>query len=170
MLRWAQQATRIYVGRGVGAVRMVRELTPLSASTAHRTPRLTDLPLAGPATQRTLEPEAPVDLHVATIDIQGRVPLRKQVGAMGWPAYGEVVLTVHDGLIRFFDPARLGPQHEIGIRLTLDSRLRVQLPFGIRTATSLWPGMRLVLLAAPFQGIVAGLPVSHLVERLTGGL
>lgn len=144
------------------------QLTPLTTPTSAQHASLS------PA-RATLQPTAriedsTVELQVATMEIQGRVRLAKIASRMGWTARSALVLGVQDGIIRLLDAAALPQHHHRGIGVALDTRLRLQLPFGIRTALGLDPGTRLILLGAPAEGTLAGIPVSHFVERLTAGL
>lgn len=160
---------------GTGAAAVGEKLT--SPGTA-ATDRLTACrSLAGPVPQHRADveaaprlQEATVDLHLGTIDGQGRVRLAQAAGPQGWQAGSALVLLVHDGVLRLVDPTRLRGGQHVGIAISLDARLRLQLPFGVRTALGLRPGTRLVLLGVPSSGTVVGFPVSHLVERLASGL
>jgi hypothetical protein len=102
-----------------------------------------------------------IDLQLATIDVQGRVPLRRAASTMSWSPSREVDVSAHDGILRIVDRAA-GPD---AITLALDARLRVQLPYGIRAVTRFRPGMRLVVLAVRDEG-VAAVPVADLIARL----
>lgn len=125
---------------------------------------MTDRPIA-----KTLPARAPgatfpsvrtlPDLQVATLDAQGRLALRSAATTMCWQPNDPVTLTVHDGVLRLTDPTI----SMAGLAVLLDSRCRVQLPYGIRTATGLEPGARLMIVAAPHEGVVAALAVSRVV-------
>lgn len=160
---------------GTGAAGMGERLTSPSMAA---TDRLTACrSLAGPVAPHRPDveahsglQEATVDLHLGTMDGQGRVRLAQVAGPQGWQAGSALVLLVHDGVLRLVEPTRLRGGQHVGIPISLDARLRLQLPFGVRTALGLRPGTRLVLLGVPSSGTVVGFPVSHLVERLASGL
>jgi hypothetical protein len=107
-----------------------------------------------------------VDLQVVTMDAKGRVPLRRAAGTMGWIPGSHVALSLHDSVLRLSHDVSRGT----GIDLTLDRRLRVQLPFGVRVTTAFRPGTRLIVLAVHDDGVVAAAPLSGVIDRLLGGL
>lgn len=148
---------------------MGKQLTPITATRPARHASTMSPVVAPPHPTPRLD-DAAVELQVATMEGQGRVRLAKIASRMGWSARSALVLVVQDGVIRLLDADTL-PQHQHrGIGIALDSRLRLQLPFGVRTSLGLDPGTRLILLGAPGSGTLAGIPVSHFVERLTAGL
>ncbi len=107
------------------------------------------------------------DLHVLTVDGQGRLALRGPALAMGWNAEQILALTVRDGVIRLAPP--IHPEGRgSGLAVVLDSRWRVLLPYGIRATNDLANGARVIIVAAPIDGIVAALPVSRVVAALVG--
>jgi hypothetical protein len=146
---------------------MGRHLTSITAtSSAHHASHTSPAVAAsGPRLD-----DAGVELQVATMEGQGRVRLAQIARRMGWSARSTLVLAVQDGIIRVVDVEAFPHVQGRGIGIALDSRLRLQLPFGIRTSLGLQPGTRLILLGAPSEGTLAGIPVSHFVERLTAGL
>jgi hypothetical protein len=111
-----------------------------------------------------------VELQVATMEGQGRVRLAQIARRMSWTAQSALVLAVQDGIIRILDVEAFPQVQRRGVGIALDSRLRLQLPFGIRTSLGLQPGTRLILLGAPSAGTLAGIPVSHFVEQLIASL
>lgn len=112
------------------------------------------------------QPAPSVDLQLVTVDAKGRVPLRRAAATMGWVPGAEVALTLSDGVLRLSRHIGRG----VGIDLTLDGRLRVQVPYGVRVTTAFRSGTRLVVLAAPDDGMVVAAPLSGLIDRLLGGL
>jgi hypothetical protein len=52
----------------------------------------------------------------------------------------------------------------------LDSRFRVLLPYFIRVQHNWEPGVRLMVLAAPVEGMLAALSVARIAAALLGGL
>jgi hypothetical protein len=106
-----------------------------------------------------------IDLQLATIDPKGRIPLRRAAATVGWVAGSNVAISLHDGVLRLASPGPPG-----GVELVLDGRLRVQLPYGVRATTAFRPGVRLIVLVAPADRVVAAAPLSGLINRLLGGL
>lgn len=148
---------------------MGKQLTPITATRPARHASLVSPVAATPHPAPRFD-DAAVELQVATMESQGRVRLAKIASRMGWSARSALVLTVQDGIIRLVDAEALPQRQYRGIGIALDSRLRLQLPFGVRTSLGLHSGTRLILLGAPSSGTLAGIPVSHFVERLTAGL
>lgn len=107
-----------------------------------------------------------VDLQLVTVDAEGRVPLRRAAGSLGWAAGFRVVLSVHDGVLRLSPDLVRGA----GIDLVLDGRLRVQLPYGVRVTTAFRPGTRLIVLTAHEARVVATAPLSSVIDRFLAGL
>jgi hypothetical protein len=96
------------------------------------------------------------DLHVPTMDAHGRLPLRGPALAMGWSPGQDLALVVRDGVLLF--SSRIQPaQPRPGITVVLDSRWRLLLPYGIRVHSGLEFGIRLIVLAAPIEGLAAAL-------------
>jgi len=86
---------------------------------------------------------------------------------MGWAPGQELALTVRDGVVRLAaaaHPAQTRPR----VAVVLDSRWRVLLPYGIRVLRGWEPGIRLMVLAAPVEGVVAALAVSRVVSAFMG--
>jgi hypothetical protein len=59
-------------------------------------------------------------------------------------------------------------QPRSGVTVVLDSRWRLLLPYGIRVHSGLEFGIRLIVLAAPIEGLAAALPVSRVVSAFLG--
>ena len=107
------------------------------------------------------------DLHVSTMDDQGRLALRGPALAMNWSPGQDLALGIHDGMLHLSSP--LHPAHTgSGVTVVLDSRWRVLLPYGIRIHTSMEVGIRLMILAIPAEGIAAAVPVSRVVSAFLG--
>jgi len=107
------------------------------------------------------------DLHVSTMDAHGRLPLRGPALRMGWSPGQDLALVVRDGVLRLFSPIQPA-QPGSGVTVTLDSRWRLLLPYGIRIHSGLEFGIRLIVLAAPMEGLAAALPVSRVVSAFGG--
>jgi hypothetical protein len=103
------------------------------------------------------------DLHVSTMDAHGRLPLRGPAVTMGWSPGQDLALVVRDGVLRL-SSAILPAQPRSGVTVVLDSRWRLLLPYGIRVHSGLGFGIRLIVLAAPMEGLAAALPVSRVVS------
>jgi hypothetical protein len=107
------------------------------------------------------------DLHVSTMDAHGRLPLRGPALAMGWSPGQDLALVVRDGVLLLSSPLQPA-QPRSGITVVLDSRWRLLLPYGIRVHSGLEFGIRLMVLAAPIEGLAAALPVSRVVSAFLG--
>jgi hypothetical protein len=107
-----------------------------------------------------------VDLQLVTIDSAGRIPLRRSTLTTGWEAATRLWLTVHDGVLWLSSESG----RAAGVNLTLDRRLRIQLPYGVRVTSPFRTGTRLVVLAVGEGGTVAAAPLARLLERFLGGL
>jgi hypothetical protein len=107
------------------------------------------------------------DLHVSTMDAHGRLPLRGPALRMGWSPGQDLALVVRDGVLRLFPPIQPA-QPGSGVTVVLDSRWRLLLPYGIRIHSGLEFGIRLIVLAAPMEGLAAALPVSRVVSAFGG--
>ena len=107
------------------------------------------------------------DLHVSTMDAHGRLPLRGPALTMGWSPGQDLALDVRDGVLRLCPPIQPA-QPRSGVSVVLDSRWRLLLPYGIRVHSGLEFGIRLIVLAAPMEGIAAALPVSRVVSAFRG--
>ena len=106
------------------------------------------------------------DLFMSTVDAKGRLALRGPASAMGWMTGQTLSLTRRDGallLSRSPDPTRI-----LVCAVVLDSRCRVLLPYFIRIQNNWEPGVRLIVLAAPVEGVLAALPVSRVAAALLG--
>lgn len=144
---------------------MGQQLTPgISAALTQRASSL-DLEEQAPAHI----PDASLEVHIVTIEGQGRVRLARIAGPMQWRAGDALVLDVQDGIVRLGDAALVLPHQHSGLQVKLDARLRIQLPIGIRTLLGLEPGTQLVLLGAPAEGAAAGIPVVQFFERIVAG-
>ncbi len=100
------------------------------------------------------------DLHVSTMDTHGRLPLRGPALAMGWSPGQDLTLVVADGVLRLSSPLQPA-QTRSGVTVVLGSRWRLLLPYGIRAHSGLEFGIRLIVLAAPMEGLAAALTRSH---------
>lgn len=107
------------------------------------------------------------DLHVSTVDGQGRLALRGPALAMGWSPGQDLALGVRDGVLRLSSPMH-PTQTRSGIAIALDSRWRVLLPYGIRVHSGMELGIRLMVLAIPIEGVAAAVPVSRVVSAFLG--
>jgi hypothetical protein len=107
------------------------------------------------------------DLHVATMDAHGRLPLRGPALRMGWSPGQDLVVVVRDGVLRLSSPTQPA-QSRSGVTVVLDSRRRLLLPYGIRVHSGLKFGTRLIVLAAPIEGLAAALPVTRVVTAFLG--
>ncbi len=107
------------------------------------------------------------DLHVSTMDAHGRLPLRGPALRMGWSPGQDLALVVRDGVLRL-SSAILPAQPRSGVIVVLDSRWRLLLPYGIRIHSGLEFGIRLIVLAAPMEGLAAALPVSRVASAFMG--
>ena len=107
------------------------------------------------------------DLHVSTMDGQGRLALRGPALAMGWSPGQDLALGIHDGMLHLSSPLHSAHAGS-GVTVVLDSRWRVLLPYGIRIHTSMEVGIRLMILAIPAEGIAAAVPVSRVVSAFLG--
>jgi hypothetical protein len=129
--------------------RMGRAISP----TARRVDRV------HPATTNT----RPADLHVSTVDDQGRLALREPALTMGWVPGQDLALNIRDGGIRLSARAHQAPT-DFTVGVTLDSRFRVLLPYGIRVHGGWRSGIRVMVLAVPVEGVVAALSVPKVVS------
>ena len=107
------------------------------------------------------------DLHVSTMDGQGRLALRGPALAMGWSPGQDLALGVRDGILRLSSPLH-SAQTRSGVTVVLDSRWRVLLPYGIRVHSGMELGTRLMVFAIPIEGVAAALPVSRVVSAFLG--
>jgi hypothetical protein len=103
------------------------------------------------------------ELGLATIDNQGRLPLRGLAGRLSWRAGDPVGLTIEEDVLRLSDTRGAFIEAE-GVVLSLDQRCRVQLPYGVRLVTGLVPGTRVMLLVTVDRGLVV-VPVARMVSR-----
>jgi hypothetical protein len=103
------------------------------------------------------------ELGLATVDNQGRLPLRGLAGKLSWRAGGPVGLTVEADVLRLSDTRGAFIEAE-GVVVRLDHRCRVQLPYGVRLMTGLVPGTRVMLLVTVDRGLVV-VPVARMVSR-----
>jgi hypothetical protein len=112
-------------------------------------------------------PNADVDLYIATIDGLGRLPLRQAALNMGWSAGDQLHLTLQDSVLRLTAPR--SSREPSGIGVALDGRHRALLPYGLRITTGFQAGLRLIVLTVRHAGVVAAVPVSHLIDALVDG-
>ena len=96
------------------------------------------------------------DLQVPTMDAHGRLPLRGPALSMGWSPGQDLALVVRDGVLLLSSPIQPA-QPRSGITVVLDSRWRLLLPYGIRVHSGLEFGIRLMVLAAPTEGLAVAL-------------
>jgi hypothetical protein len=123
------------------------------------------VPTGTPTDSATLAPNE-TDLFMSTVDPQGRLALRGPASTMGWTTGQELWLTRrHGGLLL----SRLPDSHCVAaMAVVLDSRFRVLLPYFIRVQNNWEPGVRLVVLAAPFHDVLAALPMARVAAALLG--
>jgi hypothetical protein len=105
----------------------------------------------------------PADLHVSTVDDQGRLALRGPALTMGWMPGQELALNIRDGGLRLSTRDHRTPTGS-AVGVTLDSRFRVLLPYGIRIHGGWRSGIRVMVLAVPVEGVVAALSVPRVVS------
>ena len=106
------------------------------------------------------------DLFVSTVDANTRRALRGPTATMRWTTGQNLWLTRRDGIVLLShspDPTRART-----VAVVLDSRCRVLLPYFIRIQNNWKPGVRLMLVAAPVEGVAAALPVSRVVSAFLG--
>jgi hypothetical protein len=129
-------------------------------------PMATALPVrAGSLSRPTLDAKEG-DLFMSTVDAKGRLALRGPASTMGWTTGQNLFLTRRDGgllLSRSPDPTRIR-----ACVVVLDTRCRVLLPYFIRIQNGWKPGVRLMILAAPVEGVLAALPVARVAAALLG--
>lgn len=99
------------------------------------------------------------DLHLATVDTQGRLGLHQPARLVGWAPHRRVTLSVQDPVVRLTD--RTG--RASGVDVTFDRRCRILVPFGLRSLVGLHPGVRVLVVAVPDEGTLAVLPVDQVV-------
>ena len=104
------------------------------------------------------------DLHLATVDPQGRLPLRQPARHVGWAPHRRMTLSVQDPVVRL----TALPGGTSGVSVTFDDRCRVLVPFGIRALVAFHPGVRVLVVAVPDEGTLALLAVDHVVAAFTG--
>ena len=130
------------------------------------TPMASALPARADSEFRPILGPNEADLHMSTVDAKGRLALRGPASTMGWTTGQNVWLTSRDGgLLLSRSP------HPTGIyagAVALDSRCRVLLPYFIRIQNDWKAGVRLMVLAAPVEGVLAALPVSRVAAALLG--
>jgi hypothetical protein len=139
---------------------------PVGKSTAHTHLMARDISLAAtwadearPAATNT----APADLHVSTVDDQGRLALRGPALTMGWMPGQDLALNIRDGGIRLSNRSHQTPTGS-SVGVTLDRRFRVLIPYGIRVHGGWKSGVRVMVLAVPVEGVVAALSVPKVVS------
>jgi hypothetical protein len=110
------------------------------------------------------EPRHDIDLHLLTVDVQGRIPLRRVATSVGWCAGEALELTPGDSLLQL-SPA---DPHNAVVQAVLDTRLRVQMPYGLWATSDFRPGARLVVLAVAGEHTAVAAPVPVLLRRLLG--
>ena len=106
------------------------------------------------------------DIFMSTVDAKGRLALRGPASMLGWTTGQNLCLTRRDGgllLSRSPEPTRIR-----ACVVVLDSRCRVLLPYFIRIQNDWKTGVRLMVLAAPVEGVLAALPVSRVAAALLG--
>lgn len=95
------------------------------------------------------------DLHVATVDCDGRAWLRLSARLLGWAPGQRLSMTVRDGVVLASGEA-IG---DTGIAAALDDRSRVRVPLGIRAMAGINTEMRVLVVTVPSDRSVAILPV-----------
>ena len=106
------------------------------------------------------------DIFMSTVDAKGRLALLGPASTMGWTTGQNLCLTRRDGgllLSRSPEPTRMRADVVV-----LDSRCRVLLPYFIRIQNDWKAGVRLMVLAAPVEGVLATLPVARVAAALLG--
>ena len=134
---------------------------------------MTAAPMASALPARVSAPTDPAtrapneaDLFMSTVDAQGRLALRGPASTMGWTTGQELWLTRRlEGLLfsRLPDSKRVD-----AMAIVLDRRFRVLLPYFIRVQDHWEPGVRIMVLAAPVQGVLAALPMARVAAALLG--
>lgn len=135
---------------------------PVGMWAAHTQPMAVDISLAATRVDGVRTDIAAADLHVTTVDDQGRVALRGPALTMGWLPGQDLALSVRDGGIRLSYQAHQNLSSALSV--TLDSRFRVLLPYGIRVHGAWSSGIRVMVLAVPVEGVVAALSVPRVVS------
>jgi hypothetical protein len=106
------------------------------------------------------------NLFLSTVDDKGRLALRGPAATMGWTPGQELWLSRPDGGLLL---TQLPHAHRVDeFAVMLDSRFRVLLPYFIRVHNNWAPGVRLVVLAAPLEGVLAALPVARVAAAVLG--
>lgn len=112
-----------------------------------------------------------VNVHVVTVDRQGRLALHGPAVHMGWTS-NCVALTTSKGALLLTETHRPeGAQHAHNdhgpapFLVVLDSRHRIQITYGLRVTTGLHPGIRAAVLGAPAEAFAAALPLSRILDR-----
>ena len=95
------------------------------------------------------------DLHVATVDRDGRAWLRLSAQLLGWIPGETLSMAVRDGVVHL----RSDADDHTGIPAALDERHRVRVPLGIRAMAGVRVGTRLLVVTVPAAGSVAILPI-----------
>lgn len=103
-------------------------------------------------------------LHLVTVDVQGRMPLRRVAAAAGWQAGDTLGLDPGDAVLRL-EP---GGSASAVVEVKLDGRLRAQMPYRIWAGSDFGPGTRLVVVVAPADGVAVATPVATLLGHLLG--
>ena len=102
------------------------------------------------------------DLHISTVDTQGRLWLRQPALRLGWMPDMRLVGTVHNSVLRLQESDR----RPVAVDVGLDRRYRVRVPFGLRTSIGLLPGTRTLVVTVPGEGSAAILSVDRVLASL----
>lgn len=107
-----------------------------------------------------------VELHLTTMDDQGRIALRGPASTMSWKPGDSIQFFIRSTVVWFHDQRTSGGSP--GLDVSLDGRCRIQIPYGVRATIGLEPGVRLMVLVAPQEHVVAALPVSRVIAAFAG--
>jgi hypothetical protein len=133
------------------------------ASSRHGLPRKRDHLSRSTDTDPALQSP---EIHVATIDDQGRLAFHGPATTMGWSAGEQLRLDAMDGTLRLYDASGDGLRAHPGLRASLDRRCRIQIPYGLRMSIGFDPGVRVMTLAAPHDRIAVALALHRLISTL----
>lgn len=121
------------------------------------------VPTARHETLRHVDNGETLELYLGTVDGQGRFPLGQPAEVLGWKPGTAVAISTGRACLVFCRPPTCGAT-PYAVRALLDSRLRVLVPYGIRTMTRLEPGTKLAIVASARGELAIALPARRLVE------